>query len=244
VKPPGFLEFRKRAEQVWDEIPDEFRTGVDGLLVERRAEAHPSLPDIYTLGECATGETDTAAEGDAQLRSLVVLYYGSFVRLSRLDEDFDWDEELRETILHELRHHRESAAGEDALEDVDYAADQNFARREGLPFDPWFHRSGDPVAANVWDVEGELFAEVSVSAEEFAAMREVPVDVGRMRVAIPRPAELGDVHFVDVDGLPRRMMLTVVITRRRGTWETIRGVLARRKPVVLQSIATAIEGDG
>ena len=59
------------------------------------------------------------------------LYYGSFRELARLDEDFDWEAELWETLTHEVRHHRESTAGEDALEDLDWAEDENFRRRAG-----------------------------------------------------------------------------------------------------------------
>jgi predicted Zn-dependent protease with MMP-like domain len=241
MKTPSFLEFRRRAQEVFDSIPEDFRAGVDGLLVERRAEPHPTLPDIYTLGECATGEIDPAGEADLHLRSLVVLYYGSFVQLSRMDDEWDWDGEIEETILHEIRHHREGTAGEDALEDVDYAADQNFARHEGLPFDPFFHRSGESVGDAVWEVEGEVFAEVTLSPEEFAAMREVCVPVDEQRVCVPRPVHLGDVHFVDVEDTPRgEMPLTIVLVRRRGTWESIRAFLARRKPVVHQSSARAL----
>jgi hypothetical protein len=243
AKVPSFYEFRQRAEAVFESIPDDYRGGVDGLIVERQAVPHPTLPDIYTLGECATGEIDPEGEAEVHLRSQVILYYGSFVRLSRLDDEWDWDGEIWETITHEIRHHRETAAGEDALEDVDYAADQNFARLDGQPFDPFFHRSGDPVAAGTWEVEGELFVEVTVDAEAFAAMAELRVRADGREVAVDRPEPLGDVHFVDVEGTPRGMLaLTIVLVRRRGAWESFRAWLARRRPVVHQSTATARVG--
>jgi hypothetical protein len=237
-KTPSFLEFRQRAQAVFESIPPEFRRGVDGLVVERQAVPDPELPDVYTLGECATGEIDTAVESDLHLRSHVILYYGSFVRLSKLDDDWDWDAELWETITHEVRHHRETGAGEDALEDVDYAADQNFARHEGLPFDPLFHRAGEPVSDGVWEVEGELFAEVELDSKTFAAMDSVRATVQGREVRIPRPAELGDVHFVEVEGTPPGATpLTVVLVRRRSAWQALAAVFSRRKPVVHQSSA-------
>ena len=239
---PSFHEFRTRAQAVFDSIPDAYLAGVDGLIVERRADAHPTLPDVYTLGECATGEIDPFGEAEVHLRSQVVLYYGSFVALSRLDDEWDWDAQIWETITHEIRHHREGTAGEDALEDVDYAADQNFLRHDGQPFDPAFYRSGEPGHPGVWEVEGELFAEVVVDAEAFAALAELCVTVGGRRVRAPRPPELGDVHFVDVGSPPRgEMPLTFVLVRRRGRWEAFRAWLARRPPVVLHTLAEPLE---
>ena len=47
------------------------------------------------------------------------------------DPDFDWEEEIWETLLHELLHHREFAAAEDGLEVYDAAMDENFRRRAG-----------------------------------------------------------------------------------------------------------------
>lgn len=49
-----FEEFERRAWRLWQEIPQEYREGVDGLVVERDALPHPTLPEIYTLGECMT----------------------------------------------------------------------------------------------------------------------------------------------------------------------------------------------
>ena len=44
---------------------------------------------------------------------LFVLYYGSFLEVA--GEGFDWEAEVWETLLHELRHHLESLAGRDDL---------------------------------------------------------------------------------------------------------------------------------
>jgi hypothetical protein len=170
----------------------------------------------------------------------VVLYYGSFLALSALDEAFDWDYEIWETIVHEIRHHRETAAGEDALEEVDYAEDQNFARLEGEPFDPFFHRAGEPVGPSAWEVDGEVFVERAVSATEWARGGEITVEVDDLVLYVPRPAELGDVHFVALaETGPHHPPLTVVLVRRRGAWESLRSLFSSTPPHVLQSEATA-----
>jgi hypothetical protein len=239
-----FAEFERRARQVFAEIPPEFRAGVEALTVVRKAVPHPSLPDVYTLGECATGEYDPAYDGPG-VRSQVILYYGSFQRLSQLDEGWSWDEEIWETITHEIRHHRESTAGEDALEDVDYAEDQNFARLEGEAFDPFFYRSGEPVAPGAWTVDGEVFVERVLAPAEWDAAAEVEAAWDGGRVRIPRPDRLGDVHLVTVEGTPEEEPpVTVVLVRRRGFWEQVRGLLSTAPPEVLESACDALPADG
>lgn len=241
AKAISFMEFRRRAQAVFDQVPDEYRRGVDELVVERQAVPDPELEDVYTLGECATGEHDPDPESPRTLRSFVVLYYGSFVALSRLDDAWDWDEEIWETITHEIRHHRETAAGEDALEDVDYADDQSFLRREGKPFDPHFYRSGEPAGPAAWEVARELFVERRLTDAEFAALPDVHVAWEGGEVRISRPAELGDVHFVEVDGAEADgVPVTVVLVRKRGAWETLRGLFSPREPRVLESRADAL----
>jgi hypothetical protein len=189
-----FDAFERRAREEWERIPAEYREGVDGVVVNRSARPHPSLPDIYTLGECLT-ESYPSAFGDADtIRSVVVLYYGSFFRLSRLDPDFDWEAELWETLTHELQHHLESLAADDALVDMDYAADENYKRYQGEPFDPFFFRHGLPDEG--WlRVEDEFFLEVAVPPGARAAFDWQ----GRCYEA-ELPAEAGAVTFIAVVG--------------------------------------------
>ncbi len=225
----NFDEFERRAREIFDDIPPELREGVAYLQVSRETVPHPTLPDVYTLGECATGEI--AAD-----RSGVHLYYGSFLALSRLFDEFDWEGELWETVTHEVRHHRESAAGEDDLEEMDYAEDENFKRREGEPFDPLFFRAGEPVGPGRWEVDGDLFIERELDAREFAAMAELRVEVEGREVAVPRPEPLGDVHFVYLMELcDEERDVALVLVRRRGAWESLRGMLSGAAPEVLET---------
>ncbi len=119
-------QFVDRAARLFDEIPPEFRAGVDGLVVEPEAARHPSLPGIWTLGECITDDWPDGTGGIGDSRSRIVLYFGSFQELADDDPMFDWEAELWETIMHELLHHREAAAAESGLDVFDWAVDQNF----------------------------------------------------------------------------------------------------------------------
>ena len=241
-----FDDFEARAREIYDAIPHRFREGVDGLEVRRKRVPHPSLPDIYTLGECLSEYYPSEFGGAGEVRSSVVLYHGSFVALSRIDEEFDWEAELQETILHEVKHHRESMALEDSLEELDYAEDQNFARREGERFDPFFYRSGTAVAPGVWEVDRDLFAEVKSGVGERAAgWLEVEADGETHRV--PVSAEDPDVHFVRIgETLEGSGDLYVVVVRSRGLRGWLSALLRGAPLQVRESdlIVDSREGEG
>lgn len=221
-----FREFEELAFAHWDRIPDEYKEGIDGVRVARRAQAHADLPDVYTMGECVTESYPSDYGGPDTIRSAVVLYWGSFNALSELDRDFDWEGELWETLTHELRHHLESLAAEDALEGVDYAADENFKRFEGEPYDPLFYRSGERVDADesprlssaggvapgrggedrpttrpleTWRVEGDWFIELTYAPASVPAGPVVLEWLGA-RHAFALPGPTADVTFVALAG--------------------------------------------
>ncbi len=237
----NFGAFEAVARKVWDEIPAGYREGVDGLVVERNALRHPDRRGIYTLGECRTEEWPSGYEGPETTRSVLVLYWGSFRQLARDDPDFDWQAEIWETVTHELRHHLESLASEDALEDVDYAAEENFKRQDGAAFDPFFFRAGDSSAPGVYEVDEDVFIERPLPPGAPPATVEFRADDRRYRVRVP--ADPGDVCFLLVTrGLPRPRgagTLTIVLTRRRGWRESLRGILQRRAARVVEGEVAA-----
>lgn len=228
-----FSEFERRAGRVWEEIPEEYRSGVDGLVIERSAQSHPSLPDIYTLGECLTEAYPSDWGGPETTRSVLVLYYGSFRKLAELDPEFDWRYEIWETVTHELRHHLEWLAAEDALEDLDYAMDENFKRLQGEPFDPEFYRYAEEVAPGVFDAEGEVFIERELAKGEAPGSR-VSYEWHRSRYTVPVPGRLGDFTFLQVVGGMDvgPPALCIVLVRRVG-WlrQLVRWV--RREPATV-----------
>jgi hypothetical protein len=242
-----FDEFEREATRVWSGIPETYRAGVDGLLVERKAQAHPSIEEIYTLGECLTEAYPSDWGGPDTTRSVLVLYHGSFQRLADLDPDFDWEYEIWETVTHELRHHLESLAAEDALEDVDFAMDENFKRLRGEPFDPFFYRAGERVAPATYQAERDLFIEVE---HDGAPGGEVEFEWSGRRAAVPVPPDPGDVTFIQVvDGLDSAFLddeyeLCVVLVRRHRWLGGLRRLLRRQAPVVVQAEAEATMVDG
>ncbi|HUE77156.1 MAG TPA: hypothetical protein VMM83_04375 [Longimicrobiales bacterium] len=235
-----YEEFERRAARVWDEIPDAYRSGVDGLVLERDSRPHPTLPDIYTLGECLTESYISDWGGPETTRSVLVLYYGSFLHLSRLDPDFDWRYEIWETVTHELRHHLESLAAEDALEDVDYAVDENFKRLQGEPFDPFFYRSGEPLAPGVYQADRDVFIELPWE-DRAPPGPEAEFLWHGVPYSVPVPEDPGDVAFIQVtDGVDTGpAALCVVLARRIGFWAALGRGLRGAAPDVVETEATA-----
>ena len=230
-----FAEFEERAATLWQEIPAEYREGVDGVRVERAARAHPSLDGVYTLGECLTESYPSEWGGPDTIRSFVVLYYGSFWRLSREDDSFDWAHELWETLTHELQHHLESLAAEDALGDLDHAADENFKRLQGEPFDPQFYRSAEPLGDGWWRIEEEYFREYRGRETSL----EFEWEGARYVVAVPDATS--DLLFLDVvegvAGPPRG--LTLVVERPLGLGATLHALLRGRPARIAHHEVTA-----
>ena len=222
----NYREFQRVAEEVFDSIPDRFREGVEGLEITRRTVPHPTLPDIYTLGECLTESYPTEFGGAGEVRSVVALYYGSFLALSRLDDEWDWEEEIYETITHEVQHHLESLASDESLEVQDYAEDQNFARREGERFEPLFFRSGHRVDRNVWEIDRDYFIEVSVGARELAA-GSVTVEWQGETHAVKLDAAQEKVRFERLREHDDGSEVLAVLVRRGGPVEWIRRLLGR-----------------
>jgi hypothetical protein len=214
-----YAEFERFARVVWDEIPEAYKDGVDGLVVDRSVVRHPEHPEVFTMGECVTEEYPSQYGGPDTTRSAVVLYYGSFSEIARDEEDFDWRGEIHETVMHELQHHLESLATEDALEDLDYAVDENFKRTQGDAFDPLFYRAGEMIEPGLFAVEEDVFFEVETRD---AAALPFDLVVDDVNYTIMLPASGADVSYVYLENLPG---VSVVRVMKRGAFATVRAAL-------------------
>ena len=238
-----FDEFSRTAQEAFQRIPEVYREGIAGVTTVEAVETHPDLPAVVTLGECITQAYNSDWQGPETTRSQVVLYYGSFRQIAQDDPDFDWEGELRETLTHELQHHLESLANEDALEAMDYAVDEAFKRARDEPFDPWYFQWGEPLGEGMYRVDDEVYIERVLRAAEFDHLEEIDFTWEGRDYRIPRPEKLGDVHFVVVEGIDPFLQLVLV---RRASWRRrLRGALALRSegPVVLESDAGARRAD-
>ena len=228
-----FDEFSRMAQEAFRSVPEVYRAGVEGVTTVEAVETHPELPGVLTMGECLTQAFHSEWQGPETTRSRVVLYYGSFRKMAEDDPDFDWEGELWETLTHELQHHLESLADEDALEAMDYAVDESFKRERGEPFDPWYFQWGEPLGEGVYRVEEEVYIERVLTEEEFGGMDEIKFTWRGQSYRLPRPREQGDVHFIVVEGTEPFVQIVLV---RRASWRRrLRGVLGSGGPTVLES---------
>ena len=235
-----FDSFERESRRAFEAIPVRYRDGVDGLTVHRRALGHPRFPGIYTLGECVTESYPSSWEGPETVRSVVLLYWGSFRALAEVDPTFDWSGQIWETLTHELRHHLESLADTDDLRGVDYAMEQTFLRYEGLDFEPHYYRHGDRIGPGVYAVEDEVYIEQRWSTVDFARADRIGFSWAGRSYEVPHPVELGDLHFVRVvDGIPAPPYVELVLVRRSSWMERARAALLRTGVDVFESDAVA-----
>ena len=171
--------FEREARRLFEAIPERYREGVDGLTVHRDPLRHPRFPGIYTLGECVTEAYPSSWGGPETVRSLVLLYWGSFRALAASSPRFDWSEEIWETLTHELRHHLESLADRDDLSGVDHAMEETFRRDRGLAFAPDYYHRGERAGAGVYVVEEDVVHRAVLETGPLRPHEANPLQLGR-----------------------------------------------------------------
>jgi len=235
-----FDTIERESRRVFEEIPEDFRDGIDGLTVHRRTLPHPRFDGVYTMGECVTESYPSSWDGPETVRSVVLLYWGSFRALARPDPGFDWTEQIWETLTHELRHHLESLADREELTGVDYAMEQIFLRNDGRDFDPGYYRHGDRIGPNTYAVEDEVYIEQRCKASDFEKGEGISFPWAGRTWETGHPVELGEVHFIRiVDGIAPPPYIEVVLVRRSSWRERIRRGLAGRGFEIHESDAVA-----
>ena len=228
--------FQKMVATMAAELPREYFEGVAAVDVSEKAVPHPTRAGIYTLGECIPLPTGPEP-GDAGVQSRIVLYYGSFKSLSRIEAGFDWRAEAWETLTHELKHHLEWRARRDDLERFGWAGEQNFARLDFEPFDPLFYLEGESEAPGWYQVDDDRFHERLV--------RDVPPEIRfawhgvEYRVEVPPQVTLP--AFLTVEGVddPPPGELVLVLRKKPRIWD-----LFRASPPAAQVSVRASRGEG
>jgi hypothetical protein len=195
--------FSARAKEIAGAIPAEYLEGVEEVVVHREAKSHPLIADVWTLGECEPSRLQSLA-GEGPGRSIVHLYWGSFVEMAK-DEGFDADGELRETIEHEIQHHIEDRAGVRALLDEDALFDAHSRFLSGLDAPPGWYRQGERLDRDVYGVELDVFVELRLRREEWERLRggELATTIlgEDFRGDVPADALPGEVLTYEGEGL-------------------------------------------
>jgi hypothetical protein len=115
------------------------------------------------------------------------------------------------------------------LEALDRAAEANYARQDGEPFDPLFYHDGEAVAPGVFRVEDDYFLEQTV--------RDRPDRVRfgwhgiEYEIAVPREASLPALLVVEGVDDPPPGELVVVLVRKARLRDLLRPVTAHQSRV-------------
>jgi len=213
TRPPRCSELERRVREEMDGVPEVYRKGIVSVEVILEAPEHPVLEAYYTLGECVPHQVPWDIGENGEVLSDLVIYYGSFRKLAESDPDFDWREELRETILHEIRHHLEARAGTYELEREDYAHEHDTRRRQGLAHDPRYYHHGREIEAGCFEVEDLLFIEVALSRRTWDQWvgREVTLETPAGPLEVSVPERSGPSVFLDLEDEP----ITIAFTEKR-----------------------------
>ncbi|MFQ5864601.1 MAG: hypothetical protein ACE5IW_05160 [bacterium] len=90
------------AEELVGQIPDKFKKGLAGIYVSPNEVRDDDIPGVYVLGHYNHG---------GYYEPSIDIYYGSFRKVFRGLPSLQLQNELWETITHEIRHHLEESAG-------------------------------------------------------------------------------------------------------------------------------------
>ncbi len=99
---PSFDEFCDLADEIVRQIPDIYKKGISGIYITREEVRDEEIPGIYVLGNYHPG---------GYVEPSIDIYYGSFRQICRGLPPARIEQELWETITHEIRHHLEENAG-------------------------------------------------------------------------------------------------------------------------------------
>ena len=121
-------QFHNILEEISEDIPEEIFRDLNGgvvLLPEAKLHDGDVAGDLYILGEYRVQIPG--------LGRYVAIFYGSFVKVYGEQPNLQQlREELRKTLLHELRHHMESLAGVRDLEIIDEERIEQYRENHGL----------------------------------------------------------------------------------------------------------------
>lgn len=233
-------DFESLVTRMAAELPPEYLDGIAEIVVSPKTIPHPLRSDVYTLGECIP--LPAAGSEVDDIHSRVVLYHGSFRATAHGDPQFDWREEAWETLTHEVRHHLEWRARAPDLEALDRAAEANYARQDGEPFDPLFYRDGEPVAPAVYRIEDDYFLEQVV--KEPPGQLQFTWHGREYQADVPAQATLPALLVVEGVEEPPPGELVLALVRKARVRDLFRTPAAWQGLVVARSIGDVQATDG
>jgi predicted Zn-dependent protease with MMP-like domain len=116
----SFDEFERIVQEQLEIIPPQYLEGLQGVHCFESVKRDPQETQLVRLGEYLDPGPDQFLDSRVHIGRHVSLYYGSFLAIAH--EGFDWEEQIWETLTHEIQHHVESKAGDRTL--IEWDMDQ------------------------------------------------------------------------------------------------------------------------
>jgi hypothetical protein len=110
-----FEQYQTRIQEYLEIIPESYFKNLQGVHVFPEVKPDPHESGLVRMGEYLDPGFESFMDGRTHIGRHINMYYGSFAVVARGRHDFDWDEEIWETLTHELQHHIESQANDRTL---------------------------------------------------------------------------------------------------------------------------------
>ncbi len=109
-----YEQFENRLQEMVEIIPESYFKNLQGVhcFIERKGDPERGL---VRMGEYLDPGFESFMDSRIHIGRHINIYYGSFVAVAQYNPNFDWDEQLWETLTHELQHHLESQANDQTL---------------------------------------------------------------------------------------------------------------------------------
>ena len=110
----NYQQFENCLQEMIEIIPEPYFKNLQGVhcFEERKGDLQQGL---VRMGEYLDPGFESFMDSRIHIGRHINIYYGSFLAVAQHNPRFDWEEQLWETLTHELQHHLESQANDQTL---------------------------------------------------------------------------------------------------------------------------------
>ncbi len=128
-----YEQFENRLREFVEIIPEHYYKNLQGVHCFPQKKGDPNDRSLVRMGEYLDPGFEGFMDSRVHIGRHINIYYGSFVAVAQYNPSFDWDEQLWETLTHELQHHLESQANDQSLIEWDRQQLERFRNAKKTP---------------------------------------------------------------------------------------------------------------
>jgi hypothetical protein len=111
----NYEQFENRLQEMLEIIPEQYMKNLQGVHCFEERKGDPHERGLVRMGEYLDPGFESFMDSRIHIGRHINIYYGSFQAVAQYNPHFDWDDQLWETLTHELQHHLESQANDQTL---------------------------------------------------------------------------------------------------------------------------------